>query len=146
MKIKKINSINAKLGPKKESLQTNLQEDIEKHDELNPKLFENNKLKDEVREKIVLIVEEFLDGLKEDEIKFKLDDAWLTGSNASFNWTKNSDLDVHLLFDLSIYTDEEKQAMADLLYSYYTKNWRNKLTITIYGIPVELYIETNYEK
>lgn len=45
------------------------EEDIEKHDELNPKLFDGDKLKPEVVEKINEIVDTFLDSLAEDNIK-----------------------------------------------------------------------------
>ena len=119
-----------------------LKEDIEKHDTLNPKLFdENGKLKSEVREKILEIVKEFTDGLKEDGIKINVKDIKLVGSNVSYNYTKDSDLDVHIVAD----TDslECPDDLYPLLYSAYRSLWNNKMDIEFYGIPVELYIETS---
>ena len=118
-----------------------IREDIEKHDELNPKLWdESGSLKPEVREKILEIAKEFTDGLKEDGIKFDLKDIRLVGSNCSYNYTDKSDLDVHLIMD----TDslECPDDLYPLLYSAYRSLFNGKLDIDFYGIPVELYVET----
>ena len=118
-----------------------IREDIEKHDALNPKLWdENGNLKPEVREKILEIAKEFTDGLKEDDIKFDLKDIRLVGSNCSYNYTDKSDLDVHLIMD----TDslECPDDLYPLLYSAYRSLFNGKLDIDFYGIPVELYVET----
>lgn len=119
----------------------NIREDIEKHDALNPKLWdESGNLKPEVREKILEIAKEFTDGLKEDGIKFDLKDIRLVGSNCSYNYTDKSDLDVHLIMD----TDslECPDDLYPLLYSAYRSLFNGKLDIDFYGIPVELYVET----
>ena len=119
----------------------NIREDIEKHDALNPKLWdENGNLKPEVREKILEIAKEFTDGLKEDGIKFDLKDIRLVGSNCSYNYTDKSDLDVHLIMD----TDslECPDDLYPLLYSAYRSLFNGKMDIDFYGIPVELYVET----
>ena len=121
-----------------------LKEDIEKHDELNPVLFEDGKLKEDVKQALHRIATEFCDGLHENGIKYKLDDIVLTGSNASYNYNKNSDIDLHLRFDTSIYDDEEKQTMAAMIYDYAKKAFNTKYTIKIQDIPVEIYAETNY--
>lgn len=77
-----------------------IEEDVEKHDELNPKLFsEDRKLKPEVREKLIEIADDFKSKLEEDEIKFKLKDIKIVGSNCSYNYNKDSDLDLHLVAD-----------------------------------------------
>lgn len=123
------------------NLEKSLIEDIEKHDELNPKLWdESGNLKPEVREKILEIAKEFTDGLKEDGIKFDLKDIRLVGSNCSYNYTDKSDLDVHLIMD----TDslECPDDLYPLLYSAYRSLFNGKLDIDFYGIPVELYVET----
>lgn len=127
-----------------ESLVNNLNEKVEKHDILNPKLWnEDNTLKAEVEEKINMIVDDFLHGLEEDDIKFKLDDIKLVGSNASYNWNDKSDLDLHLVMDLSIYDDLEKKEMAELLYNYAKSLWNKNYVVYFRGIPVEIFVETN---
>ena len=120
-------------------------EAVEKHETLNPKLWdENNQLKPEVREKILEIVKEFTDGLEEDGIKFKIKDIVLVGSNCSYNYNDKSDLDVHIRMD----TDslECPDDLYPLLYSAYRSLFNNKMDIDFYGIPVEIYVETDDTK
>lgn len=121
---------------KKESLS----EDIEKHDTLNEKLFEGEKLKEDVREKIFEIAKFFTDGLAEDEIKINVKDIILVGSNASYNYTKDSDLDIHLIADLSATSCPDN--LYPKLYSAYRSIFNKNMDIDFYGIPVELYVET----
>ena len=119
-----------------------LEEAAEKHDTLNPKLWdEAGNLKPEVREKILEIVKEFTDGLEEDEIKFNVEDIVLVGSNCSYNYTDKSDLDIHIRMD----TDslECPDDLYPLLYSAYRSLFNNKFDIDFYGIPVEIYVETS---
>jgi hypothetical protein len=61
---------------------------------LNPKLFKNNKLIDEVRTKIFSIVNEFKEFI---EIPINILDIRIVGSNASYNYNEHSDLDIHLI-------------------------------------------------
>ena len=125
-------------------ISTQLEEAPEKHDTLNPKLWdiEKNELKPEVSDKVLEIAKDFTDELDEDEVKYKLLDIKLVGSNCSYNYNKASDLDVHLVFDLSIYDDDEKEKMAELLYNYARSLWNKNHTVEFYGIPVEIYVET----
>lgn len=126
--------------PSEES-NSELEEDIEKHDQLNPKLFdEGNKLKPEVREKIFEIVKEFTDGLIQDNIKFDISDIILVGSNCSYNYTKDSDLDVHIRMKTNSLDCPDN--LYPLLYSAYRSMWNSKMDIDFYNIPVELYVET----
>lgn len=144
-----INTLNG--GTKTESLITlkerllmvkdSIKEDIEKHEELNPKLWtENNELKPEVKDKILEIVKDFTDDLKEDEIKIEVSDIVLVGSNASYNYTKNSDLDIHIIADTKDLDCPEY--IYNALYSAYRSLFNKKLNIEFYDIPVEIYIET----
>ena len=117
------------------------EEDIEKHDELNPKLFDGDTLKPEVVEKINEIVDTFLDSLAEDNIKINVDDIILVGSNVSYNYTKDSDLDIHILANLD--NLECPDNLYPLLYSAYKSLFNKKMDINFYGIPVEVYVETD---
>lgn len=117
-------------------------EDIEKHDVLNPKLFTDKEtLKPEVKNKINDIVDEFVNMLAEDEIKINIKDIILVGSNVSYNYTKDSDLDVHIIADT-----ENLQCPDNLypkLYSAYRSLFNKKFNIDFYDIPVEIYVETD---
>ena len=119
-----------------------IQETVEKHDTLNPKLFtEDEVLKDEVRNKMLEIVDVFAESLKQDGIKFNVDDIILIGSNANYNYTKNSDIDLHIITntdDLNCPDD-----LYPLLYSAYRSLFNKKFDINFYGIPLEVYVETS---
>lgn len=129
-------------GPCSESA---MEEAPEKHHTLNGKLWniDDNTLKPEVKEKIDAVVEDFCDGLDDNEVKYKLADVRLVGSNCSYNYTDKSDLDVHIVFDLSIYGDDEKERMAETIYNYARSLWGKTHSVEFYGIPVEVFVETN---
>ena len=114
-------------------------EDIEKHDTLNPELFEHNELKKEVKETIENIADLFIEELSEQDIKFKLKDIILLGSNVSYNYTKDSDLYVHLIADSKNLKCPDD--LYPLLYGAYVSIFNKNYDITIKGIPVELYVE-----
>lgn len=118
-----------------------LTEAVEKHDTLNSKLFTNDELlKDKVRDKMLEIVDEFLADLKEQDIKIKVKDILLIGSNASYNYTKDSDIDLHILTDTRS-TNYSKE-VAEALYSAYRSLFNKQLDITLFDIPLELFVET----
>lgn len=126
-----------------ESINENIEDRLEVHDILNPALWDKDyNLKKEVKEKIELIVEKFIENLKEDEIDIKPIDILILGSNANFNYNKDSDIDVHILTDTSILPNHEKLLLA--IYNAYKKLWNDKYDITFNGYEVELYVEGEY--
>lgn len=125
---------------KTESLEPELKETVEKHDTLNPKLFDGEHLKDEVREKILRIVDKFTEDLEEDGIRIVIKDIVLIGSNVSYNYTKDSDLDIHIIADTSSLHCPDH--LYPLIYSAYRSMFNKKFDISFFGIPVELFVET----
>lgn len=118
-----------------------VEEDIEKHEELNPALFgEDTKLKPKVKEKIIEIVNEFLKEFAEVDVTLEVQDIILTGSNASYNYTKDSDLDIHIVADTSKINDTLK--LHKVIYDAYKSSFNKKFEIELNSVPVELYVET----
>lgn len=117
-----------------------LVEAVEKHDTLNTKLFNKDEtLKEEVKDKMLEIVDTFLADLKEQDVKIKVDDILLIGSNASYNYTKDSDIDLHILANTrSVKYDPE---LGQALYSAYRSLFNKQLDIKIFGIPLEIFVE-----
>lgn len=112
---------------------------IELHDTLNPKLWTvDNKLKPLVHDKLIRIVDKYIENsdvlTKEDII-----DVELLGSNASYNYTPYSDLDIHLVVNMeSLSCDPELfQLACNAERSSFNKNYN----IMIKGIEVEMYVE-----
>ena len=118
-----------------------VKEDVEKHKHLNPKLFDNNHLKPEVRQKCMEIVDFFLKQLEEDEVKIDVKDIIFTGSNASYNYTKDSDIDLHIIADTSNF--ECPDNLYPKLYNAYKSLFNSKFDVSFYGIPVEIYVEAD---
>jgi predicted nucleotidyltransferase len=77
--------------------------------------------------------------LNDEEIKLEVRDVVITGSNASYNYTKESDIDVHILAKTSNLNDPDK--VYPKLYNAYRRIFASKYDISFYGIPVEVYIE-----
>jgi hypothetical protein len=118
-----------------------LTEAIEKHNTLNSKLFTKDEvLKDKVRDKMLEIVDAFIADLKEQDIKIKVDDILFIRSNASYNYTKDSDIDLHILANAK--SANYSTEVATALYGAYRTIFNKNLDITIYDIPLEIFVET----
>ena len=72
--------------------------DIKVHSALNQKLWNGDKLRPEVRKRLLKIASEFI---KELDIPVSISDVTFTGSLANFNYSKYSDIDLHLILDFS---------------------------------------------
>lgn len=120
-------------------LETYLDEEIEIHDELNPKIWNaKNELRDDVAEKIQAIVTTFVEQLKEDDIELIVDDIHLVGSNVNYNYTDESDLDIHIIADET--TDCSSEHLP-LIYNAYKRLFNNNYDITLNGVNAEIYVE-----
>jgi predicted nucleotidyltransferase len=105
--------------------------------QLNSKLWDKDELlKPEVRIAILKISKKYINSIDKD-IKFK--DIVLTGSIANYNYNEQSDLDIHIVVDYKNIGDDE-----NLLLKYFKgikDDWSNKYKLTIYGYPVEIFIQ-----
>ncbi len=118
--------------------------EIEYHNKLNPKLWENGhnpekaKLKSEVSKKLKEIADQFVEYLNLPDLEVK--DVIVTGSNANFNWNPHSDIDVHVVVDM----DQVKEQYGSIIEDFFeTKRfyWNDQHDITIRKLPVELYVQ-----
>lgn len=116
--------------------------DIKLNKTLNPKLWDKDILKEEVLTKLKTIAQAFIGFLEipNDAVK----DIRLLGSSANYNYTKHSDIDLHIVVD---YEKVHKTCPVVAGYLFAQKSLFNKEhDITIYGIPVELYAESHKDK
>lgn len=121
--------------PESNSAEISLAENIEYHPNLNPILYENNKLVKTVRKSLLNIVNQFEADLLEKDLKLPIKDIIIIGSNADYNYTGDSDIDLHILIDLP---EESKQ----LLFLDEAKMFNNRYyQIRVLNIPVEIYVE-----
>ena len=104
---------------------------------LNPKLYNGEELKPEVSKKLKEIAAAFIDFL---EIpKEAVTDIVITGSCASYNYTRHSDIDLHVIINPEK-VHENCPIVGPYLLSKKSE-FNQKHDIFIYGIPVEVYTE-----
>jgi len=114
-------------------------EQIELHDILNPLIWtEKNELKEDVKEAIIKIVDKFKETIEADGLKLDIEDIYILGSNANYNYNEESDLDVHIIANEK-FDCEDKH--LELLYNCYKSLFNLKYDIYIKDINVELYVE-----
>ena len=113
-----------------------LTESIEVHDILNPKLYNGMEMKQEVFDKLTQIYKEFLDFI---DIPLNVVDVEVVGSNASYNYNENSDIDLHIIVNSEV-TYVEPTILRQL-YNDRKGAFNRDYDISVEGIPVELYIE-----
>ena len=106
------------------------------HDKLNPKLWNSTKLRPDVRERLLIIAQDFLQELGVNDLDVK--DITISGSNAAFSYTKHSDLDLHILVDMgNLPVDEVYRELFTAKKTIYNDTH----DIRIHTIPVELYVQ-----
>ena len=67
-------------------------------------------------------------------------DVVLVGSNASYNYTQYSDIDVHLIVNTDL-TEDVPEDIQTLVFNLKKTSFNKEFDIKIKGIPVELYVE-----
>lgn len=126
-----------------EPLNESLTED--KNDTLNPAIWENDELKPEVKETLEKIANTFLEKLKADDIPLDVEDIIIVGSNRNYNYGPQSDIDLHIIRDLSEFKGREKE-LAEKLYQRKKSIFNDKYSPTINGFEVEIYVEPSEDK
>jgi hypothetical protein len=106
------------------------------HDELNSKLWDGQNLRPEVKDQLILIAKDFLEELGVNDLDVK--DITVSGSNAAYSYTPHSDLDLHILVDLSKLDNNE---IYRELFHAKKSIYNDTHNITIHGVPVELYVQ-----
>jgi len=115
-------------------------ESFEKQPELEPKFWVAGKLNPRIAKRLQKIANEFLDGL---EIGAVMEDLRFTGSLANYNWSKYSDIDLHIVVDFS--KIDENVELVKGFFDEARMRWNDLHDITIYGHEVEIYVENEGE-
>lgn len=107
------------------------------NDTLNPNIWNpDNTIKPEVRDALLKVAQDFY---AESELTAPIQDIYMLGSAANYNWGPSSDIDVHVLIDfnkLSMERDLVKK-MVDSIKA----NWNKNHNIQVKAHRVELYIQ-----
>jgi len=113
----------------------------ELHDELNPEIWTpQNKLDPQVAERLLRIARDFYDKL---DLPTEILDITFTGSMANYNWTKQSDIDLHIVIDY-IDVNEDIELVKNYLMEA-KSNWNRNHEIMMKGHEVEIYVQDSNE-
>ena len=122
------------------------------HGELNPSLWSNSgaqwELRPEVSEALKKIADEFIEflGISVADVT----DVILTGSNTNYNWTELSDVDLHLVIDLSkgdkLCPTCPSDNFIEDCFQAKKALWNSSHHITIHGFDVEVYAQPASEQ
>ena len=110
---------------------------VEYNTTLNPKLWDHDRLKPEVRGALLRMAEDFIDFVA---VPFDVEDIVITGGNVNFTYTAHSDIDLHIIADFSSVQCEREVAE---LFDSKRLLYKRRYDLEIHGVPVELYIEDN---
>lgn len=105
--------------------------------QLNPKFWTNRTLNANVRKQLLRIAADFITFTKVKNLK--LHDIIFTGSLANFTYHEKSDLDLHIIFDLTNF-ERHRAFIKEFLQAKKTV-WNNSHDINIHGFKIEIYPE-----
>jgi len=116
----------------------NILKSFQVHEELNPSIwFLDNgsyKMKPEIRDSLLFIVEDFSDFV---DVDMEIEDITLTGSLSNFNWSNFSDVDLHLLLDFG----GDKESLLKKYLDSRRIIWNSLRDIEVKGFEVEIYVQ-----
>jgi len=108
---------------------------------LNSEFWLENKLNPFIRERLIKIAEDFWTEL---DLGVDFEDITFTGSLANYNWSKYSDIDLHIIID---YTKVDKN--VDLVREMFMAKksvWNQRHDIFIHDFEVEIYVQDGGEE
>jgi len=115
-------------------------EEYKNKNQLNPMLFDGEKLDPQVKELLLKIATIFWDGLETNE---PFEDVVLTGSSANYNYTNNSDVDLHIVIDFNKFKEPERMKK---FFDMAKNNWNNAHNPKLGNHPIEIYVQDSNEK
>ena len=108
---------------------------VQFHKQLNPAIWQDQNLKPQVRSHLIEIAREFKRFLEMPDLKLK--DVTLSGSNAAYTYTDQSDLDLHLV----VAVEPDQQPLMRKYFDAKKNLFNDQHDITIKQQPVELYVQ-----
>jgi len=110
------------------------------HEHLNPAIFDGDNMKGYVREQLLLIANDFIEHLGLPDLA--IEDITVSGSNAAYSYTELSDIDLHILVDISQFSEDD---VYRELFDAKKTVYNDSHDILINGYEVELYVQDSNE-
>ena len=119
-----------------------LSDTVKFHDRLNHRLWDGSEhLHPAVKDKLLEIAADFQEFLGVPDLDVK--DITISGSNAAYNYTPNSDIDLHLVVDLP---EADRSEVFRELFDAKKYQYNDMHNIKIGGYDVELYVQNPHEE
>ena len=106
------------------------------NDQLEPQVWFKDRLRAPIKKKLIAIAEDFVGGLP---FPATILDVRLTGSLANYNWSKYSDIDLHIVIDFAELDDN--RALVKEMFDAKRLRWNELHDIKIKDYDVEIYVE-----
>ncbi len=113
---------------------------VQFHDQLNPKLWRGREIDPKVRYKLLRIAKHFINFINIPSIRLR--DVTISGSNAAYTYTENSDIDLHLVVDVPSAAEFHLRPLFDAKKNQY--NFQHD--IKVHEIDVEVYVQPSTDK
>lgn len=113
---------------------------VQFHKELNPLIWQGSVLKPQVRYKLLQIAKHFIEFIDIPELL--LQDVTISGSNAAYSYTEQSDIDLHLV----VTVPSQSELLLKPLYDAKKNQYNYIHDIKIKGIDVEVYVQPENQK
>ena len=114
--------------------------EYETQSELSPVLWKDDSIPKKIRTGLLKIALRFYEYL---DVDAPIKDITLTGSAANYNWTPNSDIDLHVLIDYSD-VDDNVDLVRNLMMAK-KSIWNSKYPLTYKNMDIELYAQDSEE-
>jgi len=108
---------------------------------LNPEIWPESKFNPKVQKNLIKIANGFIKDINLPK-GIKIKDIIFTGSLANYNWSKFSDIDLHVVLDFNQF-----DADPEMIQNYFNSQktlWNQEHDITIFDYPVELYVQDSH--
>jgi predicted nucleotidyltransferase len=125
---KQTNNIGEEVEPESFEKQPSLDERFWKDD--------GDKLSPKIARRLTKISEDFMGNL---EVPAVIEDIRFTGSLANYNWSKYSDVDLHIVVDFA--KIDEDTELVKSFFDAARMRWNDTHNIKIHGYEVEIYVE-----
>ena len=106
------------------------------HDQLEPRVWADGDMRPEVKKRLLKIAEEFLDSMDAD---VSWEDVILVGSMANYNYSRFSDIDVHIIVDFEKINDDK--GLVEEFMDAKKIIWNDEHQIMVRGHEVEMYVQ-----
>jgi predicted nucleotidyltransferase len=109
---------------------------------LNPRIWDGDILQPEIRKNLLKIADDYFESLELPGVD--IEDVTFTGSLANYNWSKYSDVDLHIVVNYGQFPDNTKELYVEF-FDLKKVVFNDRHDIKIFGYDVECFVQDEVE-